>query len=203
MHFTVFLKGMIIGLSIAAPVGPIGILCIRRTLAHGRIAGLLSGLGAASADAVYGIIAGFGMTVITNILIGHKQWIGLIGGILLCCLGARVLVAKPAQEQATVKGRGLIGFYLSTLLLTLTNPMTIIFFMAVFASLGATAVQNTVTPWVLVSGVFAGSGAWWFALSFGVSIFRSRLNSGYLRLINIVSGSIIIFFGIGAITGLI
>ncbi|MBA1334128.1 MAG: hypothetical protein HPY66_1612 [Firmicutes bacterium] len=203
MYFTVFVKGIIIGLSVAAPVGPIGILCIRRTLAHGRIAGLMSGLGAASADVIYGIIAGFGMTVITNILVGHKQWISLVGGILLCCLGARMLAAKPAEEQAAAKGKGLIGSYLSTLLLTLTNPMTIIFFMAVFASLGAAAVQDAATPWVLVSGVFTGSAAWWFALSFGVSVFRSRLNPGHLRLINVISGSIVIFFGIGAITGLV
>jgi len=136
MEFTFWLSGLAIGFSIAAPVGPIGVLCVRRTLVEGRTSGFVSGLGAASADAIYGSIAAFGLTLISNFLITQQVWLRLIGGLFLCCLGLKTLLAKPAEQAATAKGNGLIGAYVSTFFLTLTNPMTIISFAAIFAGLG-------------------------------------------------------------------
>ena len=114
MPISFFFKGFIIGFSIAAPVGPIGVLCIRRTLAEGRASGLISGLGAATADALYGCIAGFGLTFLSNLLIQHQVWIRVIGGLFLCTLSLRTFAAGPAKESASVKGGGLAGSYGST-----------------------------------------------------------------------------------------
>jgi threonine/homoserine/homoserine lactone efflux protein len=124
MELSFLFKGLLLGFSIAAPVGPIGVLCIRRTIADGRTAGLLSGLGAATADALYGCVAGFGMALISNFLVSQQTWIHLIGGAFLCYLGIKTLLTKPAAEPAVVKHKGLLGAYASTFFLTLTNPMT-------------------------------------------------------------------------------
>jgi threonine/homoserine/homoserine lactone efflux protein len=197
LDFSVFLKGVVMGLSIAAPVGPIGVLCIRRTLAEGRLSGLVTGLGAATADAIYGCIAGFGITAISSLLISHQTWLRLIGGLFLCYLGIRTLLSKPAQQAAEVTGNGLLGSYSSTLLLTLTNPMTIISFAAIFSGLGiVSAGQNYLSAGILVLGVFGGSAAWWLLLSSLVSLFRARFaDPGALRWINILSGLIILLVG--------
>ena len=136
MDFSYLLRGAVIGFSIAAPVGPIGVLCIRRTLAEGRVSGLLSGLGAATADAVYGVIAAFGLTYVSNVLVGYQTWIRLVGGLFLCYLGIKTYLSRPAEGPACAEGEGLLGVYVSTFLLTLTNPMTILAFTAVFAGLG-------------------------------------------------------------------
>src|SRR5688572_12269534 len=125
-------KGLLIGFSIAAPVGPIGVLCIRRSLADGRQVGLATGLGAATADAAYGAVAGFGLTAISSFLVGQRLWLGLLGGIFLCYLGFRTFISRPAEQTAETRSGGLASAYLSTLLLTLTNPMTILSFVAVF-----------------------------------------------------------------------
>lgn len=136
------IKGVIIGFSIAAPVGPIGVLCIRRTLAEGRLSGFLSGLGAATADATYGIIAGFGLTSIANFLIGQQLWLRLIGGLFLCYLGIKTFKTTTLDETISSKKQGLLGNYFSAFLLTITNPMTIISFAAVFAGLGIGTLQT-------------------------------------------------------------
>ena len=200
MEITFLLRGLIIGFSIAAPVGPIGVLCIRRTLAEGRAAGLVSGLGAASADAIYGGVAGFGLAFISNFLVSQQVWLRLIGGAFLCFLGLKTLLAKPAEQAAPGKGKGLLGAYASTFLLTLTNPMTIISFAAIFAGLGlAGASGNYGSAGVLVLGVFIGSALWWLMLSSGVGIFRARFNAHILRWVNRISGLIIIGFGLFAL----
>ena len=158
MDIRFLLRGLIIGFSIAAPVGPIGVLCIRRTLAAGRASGLVSGLGAATADAIYGCIAGFGLTFISSILISQQVWLRLIGGVFLCYLGLKTFLARPAQQAALAGGNGLVGAYASTFFLTLTNPMTILSFAAIFAGLGVTSASgNYVSAGVLVLGVFIGS----------------------------------------------
>jgi threonine/homoserine/homoserine lactone efflux protein len=194
------LKGVIIGLSIAAPVGPIGVLCIRRTLAEGRIAGLASGLGAATADAIYGCIAAFGLTFISGFLVSQQTWLRLIGGLFLCFLGARTLLARPAERPAAASGVGLSGVYASTFILTLTNPMTILSFAAVFAGLGlANTGGDYVSALLLVGGVFLGSASWWLLLSGGVSLLRDRFGATGLRWVSRVSGVIIIVFGIVAL----
>src|SRR5215470_8265867 len=136
MAFEFLLKGILIGFAIAAPVGPIGVLCIRRSLAEGQRMGLVTGLGAATADAGYGCVAGFGLTAVSGFMVGQKLWLGLLGGLFLLYLGARTFFSKPVDQAAPVAGKGLSSAYLSTFLLTLTNPMTILSFAAVFAGFG-------------------------------------------------------------------
>jgi threonine/homoserine/homoserine lactone efflux protein len=199
MDISFLLRGLVIGFSIAAPVGPIGVLCIRRTLAEGRVAGLLSGLGAATADAIYGFIAGFGLTYVSDILVGYQSWIRLVGGLFLFYLGLRTFVSKPAEGAAEANGGGLPGHYASTLFLTLTNPMTIISFAGVFAGLGVgSATGDYGSATLLVLGVFAGSAAWWLVLSGGVSLFRSRFSPRSLGWVNKAAGMLILGFGVVA-----
>ncbi|WP_088041472.1 LysE family translocator [Bacillus sp. EAC] len=204
MSIAFFIKGLIIGLSIAAPVGPIGVLCIRRTLAHGRIVGLVSGLGAATADGIYGLIAGFGLTVITNFLIGQHFWIQLIGGFFLCYLGIKTLRSKASFDQSDTQKKNIISAFLSVLFLTLTNPMTILSFIAIFAGLGISSSDNNlIASVILVVGVFCGSTLWWVILSSGVGLFRNRISNQSLTVINRLSGVIIIIFGGIALYGLL
>jgi threonine/homoserine/homoserine lactone efflux protein len=201
MDIGFFLRGVAIGFSIAAPVGPIGVLCIRRTLANGRASGLVSGLGAATADAVYGSVAGFGLTFVSNTLISQQLWFRLIGGVFLCYLGLKTLLAKPAEQAAPLGANSLIGAYASTFFLTLTNPMTILSFAAIFAGLGG-AGGNCVSAAVLVLGVFIGSALWWLTLSTGVSTFRTKFTPHGLRWVNRLSGLVIAAFGLLALLGL-
>jgi threonine/homoserine/homoserine lactone efflux protein len=194
------LRGLIIGFSIAAPVGPIGVLCIRRTLTDGRISGLVSGLGAATADAIYGCIAGFGLAFISNFLVSQQIWLRLAGGAFLCYLGLKTLFAKPSEQPVLAKRNDLHGVYASTFFLTLTNPMTILSFMAIFAGLGlAGTSRNYGSAGVLVLGVFSGSALWWFLLSGAVALFREKVNERGLQWVNRISGAIITGFGLFAL----
>ena len=195
-----FLRGLAIGFSIAAPVGPIGLLCIRRTLANGRASGLVSGLGAATADAAYGCVAGFGLTAITTFLTGQQLWLRLIGGLFLIYLGVKTGRSRPATQPAIAPSLGLAADYASTLFLTLTNPATILSFLAVFAGLGlGTARGDFPAATGLVAGVFLGSAAWWWLLSTTVGSFREKLGPGHLRWINWLSGAILCAFGLAAL----
>jgi threonine/homoserine/homoserine lactone efflux protein len=202
MDLSILLRGGLIGLSIAAPVGPIGVLCIRRTLAEGRAAGLVSGLGAATADAIYGCIAGFGLTLISSLLVSQQAWLRLVGGLFLCYLGVRTLLARPAQNAAAAPGRGLASNYASTFFLTLTNPMTILSFAAIFAGMGLGQARGGYgAAALLVLGVFLGSAAWWLLLSGGVGALRARFPATGLVWVNRISGVIIVGFGCVALAG--
>ncbi len=193
-----------IGFSIAAPVGPIGVLCIRRTLASGRAAGLASGLGAATADAFYGAIAGFGLTFVSQLLISHQAWLRLVGGGFLCYLGVKTFLSRPATVGAAAREGGLPGAYGTTFLLTLTNPLTIISFAAIFAGLGLGGASGRyLGATALVGGVFLGSAAWWLALTGAVSVFRARIDGRGLRSVNRISGAIITAFGLLAFLSLL
>lgn len=204
MDISFLLRGIVIGFSIAAPVGPIGVLCIRRTLAEGRLFGFASGLGAATADAIYGCIAGFGLTFISSLLIGQQMWIRLIGGLFLCYLGVRTLLAEPAERPASVGESGLLGAYGSTFFLTLTNPMTILSFTAVFAGLGVGSASGDYgSAAVLVLGVFVGSGLWWLLLSGIAGAFRTRFSTRALRWVNRISGVVVAGFGVVALLNLL
>lgn len=200
MDLTLFGRGLLVGFAIAAPVGPIGLLCIQRTLAHGRLTGLVTGLGAATADALYGLVAGLGLTAIATFLTGQQLWMGLFGGLFLCYLGVRTWLSAPAEQAASVQGQsGLWGAYFSTLALTLTNPMTIFSFLAVFAGLGLAASTSDTVNWLdaatLVLGVFLGSVIWWLFLSGITSLLRSRIDSATLVWVNRIAGAILIGFG--------
>lgn len=204
MNGNLLLRGLILGLSIAAPVGPIGVLCIRRTLADGQITGLVSGLGAATADAIYGAIAGFGLTVIAGLLVQQQTWLTLIGGVFLLYLGTKTLLSKPVDMAINNQKRSWLGAYASTFALTLTNPMTIFSFAAVFAGAGLGSTGGDYgTALTLVLGVFAGSALWWLLLSIGAGLFREKFNSRSLLWINRISGAVIAAFGAVTLTNLV
>ena len=199
-----FVKGVIIGLSIAVPVGPIGILCIRRTLTQGRIVGFLSGLGAATADAFYGAVAGFGLTFLSNLLVGQQTGLRLIGGGLLCIIGVKTFLSKPTERKDSVAGNSRWRAYLSTLILTLTNPMTILFFAAIFAGLVVgTGGDHYFSAGILVLGVFIGSASWWLVLSGFTGLLHGLFNFRRMQWLNRISGLIIIGFGLAAFLGLV
>lgn len=212
METQLFWRGLLLGIAIAAPVGPIGVLGIRRTLAAGRAVGLASGLGAATADANYGLVAALGLTAASDVLVSQQLWLRLAAGAFLCWLGLRTLLsaARDLSEQtpgnlaAAGGGRrarvtGLAGAYFSTLALTLTNPATILSFIAVFAGLGLAASGGAAEALWLVLGIFAGSAAWWLLLSTGVGHLRGRLTPRLLRWVNVISGAVIPAFGVAAL----
>ncbi len=197
MELLFFSKGLILGFSIAAPVGPIGVLCIRRTLANGMSSGFISGLGTATADAVYGCIAAFGVTAVTAFLAGWQSVLRLGGGLFLVYLGYRILRSRPSSLAVRAAGKGLINDYSSAFILTLTNPMTIMSFAAVFAGLGiGEASGNYWLAFIMVSGVFAGSALWWLILAGMANFFRHRFDPERLIIVNRFSGCFIIGFGI-------
>lgn len=197
-----FLKGLIIGFAIAAPVGPIGILCIQRSLHDGFKVGLMTGMGAALADSVYGLIAGFGLTAISSLLIAQQFWIRLIGGLFLIYLGIKILLT-PLRERVTINNSDRSPWHAcaSTFFLTLTNPMTILSFVAVFAGLGLGSTNSDYThALLLVIGITLGSACWWLLLSGGVAlILHHRISPKTMRIINSLSGIIMLTFGIFAL----
>ena len=199
---SLFLEGMAIGFAVAAPVGPIGVLCIRRTLADGRASGLVSGLGAATADAAYGSVAALGLTFVTSLLVGAESWLRLVGGVFLVFLGVRTFLSRPAERPIAAGRGGLPGAYASTLALTLTNPTTILSFAAIFAGLGAGSADGSSTALLLVPGVFIGSTLWWFVLSGATSLFRAKISGGGLRWVYRISGVVLAGFGVLALSGL-
>ncbi|WP_374721062.1 LysE family translocator [Peribacillus tepidiphilus] len=200
----ILLKGLILGFSIAAPVGPIGILCIRRTIAYGRLYGFFSGLGAATADAIYGLIAGFGLTFIMNFLLDQQFILQAFGGLFLCYLGVQIFRSNPAKESAKANGSTLFTSYFSVFLLTISNPMTIMSFLGVFAGLGiGNSMGESFSALYLVIGVFVGSAFWWLTLSIIVGLLKDRFNTNMLSWVNKVSGLIIIVFGTLSIINLI
>jgi threonine/homoserine/homoserine lactone efflux protein len=194
MDIDLFIKGFMVGFSIAAPVGPIGVLCIKKTLIEGRIHGFVTGLGAASADAFYGYVAAFGVSFITAALVDNQQNLALFGGLFLLYLGAKTYISKPTSEAAETNSTGLIGNYLSTFILTLTNPLTILFFSAMFAGFGIDS-SSTVSSLLFVSGVFSGSALWWLILVYGASILKTRFDTRVVGFLNKGSGLAIIGFG--------
>ena len=198
--YSVFFRGLIIGFSIAAPVGPIGVLCIRRTLAEGRLTGFLSGMGAASADMFYGAVAAFGLTTIQDLLINQSNWLRIVGGIFLLYLGFKTFFAKPSEEIAKPARGGLLGAYMTTFFLTITNPITILSFLAIFAGLRLGETNgNYLSASVMVLGVFLGSATWWLTLSTGVSLLREKFTPALLIWVNRLAGVIIFSFGMVAL----
>ncbi|MEA5418650.1 LysE family transporter [Spirulina sp. CCNP1310] len=199
-HELLFYRGLLFGFSIAAPIGPIGILCIRRTLNEGKISGLISGLGAATADGVYGCIAGFGLTLIADFLVNQKIIFGLIGSLFICYLGIKTFTEKPTAQKTVNPEANLINAYLSTFLLTLTNPITILAFTAIFAGLGlAQTGGNYGTAALLVLGVFLGSMLWWGLLVTVVGLWGERFQGKYSQWVNRIAGTIMVALGLVAL----
>ncbi len=192
-----FLQSIAIGFSIAAPVGPIGVLCIRRTLANGRRSGLVSGLGAATADATYGIVAAFGLSFISAFLINQQVWLQLVGGLFLGYLGLKIFLAAPAPITSGAVQARAAGDFGSTFVLTLTNPATILSFTAIFAGLGlANTGGDYFAASSMVLGIFIGSALWWVILSGMVGLFRHKFTPQRLRWVNRLAGTVILAFGL-------
>ncbi len=198
-----FLKGLAFGFLLAATVGPMWILCFRRTLAHGRLFGFVSGMGVATADALYGSMAAFGLTAVSGFLLAQKFWLAAIGGAFLCWLGAKTLLSHPGDRPADVPAGSLAVAYTSTFALTLTNPATILAFVAIFAGLGLAASASYAEAALVVLGVVMGSAFWWTVLAVGAGWLRKRAGPRLLRAINIVAGVSILAFGIHTLGSLL
>jgi threonine/homoserine/homoserine lactone efflux protein len=193
-----FLKGLIVGFCLAAPVGPIAALCVQRTIAKSWLSGFVSGLGAAAADALYGAVAAFGATIISEFLINERNWLQRIGGVILILMGLRLLLTKPKErESINGNGKGLTGDFLSTLMLTLTNPMTFVAFAAVFTTMGIGVVRGRpILTAELVGGVFLGSALWWIILCGGAHLLRRHFDFRKLVTINRATGVFVIAVGV-------
>ncbi len=205
-----WVQGTLIGFSIAAPVGPIGLLCIRRSMAQGRWFGLASGLGAATADTFYGLVAALGLTAVTQVLLDHRTWLQVFGGAFLLWMGIATFRARPPSGPAPAgdesAGRpGLGGAFATTLLLTLTSPMTVLAFAGVFAGLGLGHVADTgLRPaLLLVAGVFCGSALWWLLLSTVASAVGRKFEPRHFVLLNRFSGSLLAGFGLWQLAALL
>ena len=199
-----FLKGLAFGFVLAATVGPMWMLCFRRTLASGALTGFVSGMGIAAADAIYGAVAAFGITAVSAALLAHRFWLGLLGGGFLVYLGIRALTAVPhALNGEAAQKLSLPAAFLSTLGLTLANPPTILAFAAIFAGLGLGTGAGYAGAAMVVLGVFLGSASWWVILALGAARLRARLGTGVLRGLNIVSGIVILAFALWQLARLV
>src|SRR5262245_38835359 len=194
---SLFIKGLIVGFCLAAPVGPIAAICVQRTISKRWLSGVVSGLGAAAADALYGAVAAFGATIISEFLITEHEWLQKVGGVILLILGARLLFMRPVERQNGAQNRGLAGDFMSTFVLTLTNPMTFIAFAAIFATMGIGAVRGRPMLTIeLVGGVFAGSAAWWIILCAGAFALRRHFDFKRLVFVNRATGVFVIAVGL-------
>lgn len=200
----IIINGFIFGLVLAAPVGPVGVLCVQRTLSEGRMHGLLSGLGAAVGDAIYGAIAAFGVSAVQLWISDHQVSLRTIGGILLLLLAAKTLILRSNRKNQKNVGKlhteNLLQDFVSTFLLAITNPITILTFAGLFVTLGSTDVGDSINnAALLVFGVFIGSALWWFALAFTANLARPYIDGGYQKWVSRISAAILISFGVYAL----
>jgi threonine/homoserine/homoserine lactone efflux protein len=205
--FGPFARGLALGLAVAAPVGPMSLLCMRQTLARGFFAGMASGLGVATADGVYGVVAAFGLVAITDVLIGQQAWLRVVGGAAMAYLGLGAMRTRPAEAAGVASGGGLARSYAATFALTMMNPSTILSFAALFAGLGlggdSSADRDVMMAPLIVAGVFVGSALWWLLVTGGLSMMRTRLSPRVQRAINVVAGLVLVGFGLAAISSVL
>jgi threonine/homoserine/homoserine lactone efflux protein len=198
-----YLRCVGIGFAIAAPIGPVGLMCIRRALADGRAAAWMAGLGAALADTVFGAVVGLGLGAVSQFVAGHADTLKLLGGLFMIAIGVHTWRAAIAIEPAAGKGPGLWKDFLSTFAITITNPGTVLGVVGVFAAMGAAAKPVGLgQSWLLVAGVFTGSALWWAVLTELTVLVRARFTPGRMRIFNYVSGALPILFGLGALGSL-
>ncbi|HSV28948.1 MAG TPA: LysE family transporter [Candidatus Omnitrophota bacterium] len=204
MDGLIFLRGIAIGFAIAAPIGPVGILCIRKALADGRVAALVAGLGAALADTTFGAVVGLGLGAAAELLGGYATPLKVVGGLFMLGIGLHTWRAAAIEVvPAKGKGPGLWRDFVSTFLITITNPGTIMGVMGVFAAFGAAAQPVGVAQsWLLVLGVFLGSVLWWLLLAEITIAVKARFTPERMRLFNHVSGGLLMAFGLGALASL-
>ncbi|MFZ0034011.1 MAG: LysE family transporter [Sedimentisphaerales bacterium] len=197
MDVSFFFKGLVVGFLIAAPVGPVGLLCIQRTLSEGKAHGLVSGLGAATADAIFGLIAALGLTFVSKFLFEEQFWLRLFGGLFLCYLGVKTFLSKSAGQASSANAPRHISNYGSTLFLAFTNPITILVFAAVFAGLRlVSSGAHYFSVGLSVAGVFIGSAVWWFMLCGTAGIFHGKISNDMLTWLNRISGIVVTVFGL-------
>jgi threonine/homoserine/homoserine lactone efflux protein len=200
MLILTLVKGIAVGIVIALPVGPVGLLCVRRTLFEGIAFGLASGLGAAVADTIFGAIAGFGLTFVRDDILAYRDWLGAAGGVFLIFVGVRALLEHVATDPPEpVAGEALLGAFASAFALTITNPITVLSLAAIFAKVGGDEGARLDSIGVLVGGVFLGSALWWLGLTFGIAALRRRARLVTLRWLNRLSGAILSLSGLALI----
>ncbi|MBX3051584.1 MAG: LysE family transporter [Caldilineaceae bacterium] len=203
MNTALFLRGIVVGLAIAIPIGPIGVLCIQRTLADGVVRGIVTGLGSTTAHGIYAAIAGFGFVALGDSFHSGQTVLRLIGSGYLAWLALRIARSEPTVKRASGRGRGLLATYLSSFLVDITSPGTILLFAAIFAGLGTTSAAGRYDATAfLVLGVLVGSGLWWVVLSNGVNLLRARLTQGWLRWVNRFSALVLLGFALFVLAGL-
>jgi len=200
MDPSVFIQGMIIGLTLAVPVGPIALLCIQRAVTDGRLHGIASGIGVATADSFYAGVTFFGLTAISGLIITHQFSLRLAAGIVLILVGIRIFLSMPAPLSVKTEHETYLKDYLSMVAIAIANPLTLIFFVAILPGFGVVFYENSVvSASEFVGGVFFGSTLWWIILCGSIGSFRSRIRGGHLGLINRVSGVMIVIFGVGMV----
>jgi threonine/homoserine/homoserine lactone efflux protein len=200
--FGPFVRGLALGLAVAAPVGPMSLLCMRQTLARGFFVGMASGLGIATADGVYGAAAAFGLVAVTDVLIGQQPWLRVLGGAAMAYLGIGAMRTRPAEAATVANGNGLARSYAATFSLTMMNPSTILSFAALFSGLGlggGGSERDASTAPLIVAGVFIGSALWWLTVTGSLAMARTRLGPRVQRAINLAAGLVLVGFGIAAI----
>lgn len=193
------LRGLILGFTIAAAVGPITLLVVRRTLEHGHLYGFVSGAGVAAADASYAGIAAFGLTAISSLLLSAQTLLGIVGGLVIAIIGLRTMLTRPAEIAIDSPRPGLIGALASIYGLTMTNPLTIVLYAGVFAGIGLAAGSGFLDAAVLTLAVLGGSTLWWVLLTSVVAFTRGRLSPRVLTWINRASGAALVVFGVAAV----
>ena len=196
MIVNLLIKGCGIGVSMAMPVGPIGLLCIRHSLVRGMKYGLAAGMGAAFADAFYGLVAGFGITVITTLLKHYELWLRLVGIAFLWYLAITTFFSKPKEKELDVEASGLWSIFFSTFFLTLVNPLTIVSFAGLYTGLGVSLIENVFETFFITFGIFIGSAFWWLVLCSGVSQLGKRIDFSKSGLLNKISVAIIASFAL-------
>lgn len=197
------IQGILIGLVVAVPVGPLGLLCINRSLMLGALAGLASGLGVATADALAAGIAALGISLVSDFLIEQQFLLRLVGGVFLCVLGYRIYRTEPAAKLPTISTNGLLSAYATTFFLTFSNPVTILSFIAIYAGWHVPSLHgHYLAAALLMIGVFIGSGLWWVLLFAGLTLFRLNVSHGFLGWVHRVSGVMIVAFGITVLLSL-
>ena len=197
------IQGILIGVVVAVPVGPLGLLCVNRSLMLGALAGLASGLGVASADGLAAGIAALGISLVSDFLLEFQTLLRFVGGIFLCVLGYRIYHTEPAGKVPTISVNGLLGAYATTFFLTISNPVTILSFIAIYAGWHVPSLQGRyLAAAFLATGVFIGSGMWWVMLFVGLTLFRLNISHGFLALVHRVSGVLIVGFGITVLLSL-
>jgi threonine/homoserine/homoserine lactone efflux protein len=194
-----FIKGILIGIIVAAPMGPVNILCIHRTLTCGRIAGLTAGIGAALGDAAFALVAAFGITVVSAFLETHEAWFRIPGAIMLLGLGIKLWLSHPHYEQREVNGQGLLRSMAGTFLLTISNPITIAAFLALFVAWGLSSGLDIPAAAEVVLGVLAGSMAWWVALVIIIGLIHRKIEDRHMLLLNRITAGAVVLFGLYAV----